>query len=75
MKSFLEIIKKPQVIADTITMPLVNIVAERDIVILTFVSERPDPKDPKRTYTTNWFDMFRMENGKIVEHWDPMQKL
>lgn len=72
---FFSNIKKPQVIADKITMPLVNIVAERDIVILTFVSERPDPKDPKGTYTTTWFDMFRIENGKIVEHWDPMQKL
>lgn len=72
---FFSNIKKPQPIADTITMPLVNIVAERDLVILTFVSELPDPKNPEKTYTTTWFDMFRIENGKIAEHWDPMQKL
>lgn len=72
---FFSQIKKPQAIADRINMPLVNIVAERDIVILTFVSELPDPKSPGKTYTTTWFDMFRIENGKIAEHWDPMQKL
>ena len=72
---FFSKIKKPQTIADKIQMPLVNIVAERDLVILTFVSELPDPKNPGKTYTTTWFDMFRIENGKIAEHWDPMQKL
>jgi len=66
--------KKPQAIADKIQMPLVNIVAEGDIVILSFVSQRKDPKDPTKTYTTTWFDMFRIENGKLAEHWDPMQK-
>lgn len=67
--------KKPQPIADKIGMPLVNIVAEGDIVILSFVSEKQDPKDPTKTYTTTWFDMFRIENGKVAEHWDPMQKM
>ncbi|MDM0059116.1 nuclear transport factor 2 family protein [Variovorax fucosicus] len=50
--------------------PLVSIVAERDIVVLGFVREYPDPKDGSRKYTTTWFDMFRIENGKIAEHWD-----
>ena len=26
---------------------------------------------PAKKYTTTWFDMFRIENGKIAEHWDP----
>jgi predicted SnoaL-like aldol condensation-catalyzing enzyme len=29
---------------------------------------------PERTYTTTWFDMFRVVDGKIVEHWDPATK-
>ncbi len=66
--------KKPQTIAERITMPLVSIVAEGDLVILTFVSENPDPKDATKKYTTTWFDMFRIENGKIAEHWDAMPK-
>lgn len=71
---FFSRIKKPQVIADNVKAPLVAIVAEGDLVILTFVSEKPDPKNPGKTYTTTWFDMFRIENGKIAEHWDPMTK-
>jgi len=71
---FFSKIKKPQAIADNVKAPLVAIIAEGDLVILTFVSEKPDPKNPGKTYTTTWFDMFRIENGKIAEHWDPMTK-
>ncbi len=66
--------KKPQTIADKVAAPLVSITAEGDLVILTFVREQKDPKDPTKTYTTTWFDMFRIENGKIAEHWDCMTK-
>jgi predicted SnoaL-like aldol condensation-catalyzing enzyme len=34
------------------------------------VRETADPKDTTRKATTTWFDMFRIENGKIAEHWD-----
>lgn len=60
----------PQPVVDRVKAPLVSIVAERDLVILSFVREYPDPKDASQKYTTTWFDMFRIENGKIVEHWD-----
>lgn len=49
---------------------LVMITAERDMVTLAFRVERKHPKDPGKTYTTTWFDMFRIEGGKIAEHWD-----
>ena len=62
---------KPKAIADKVKAPLVAIVAEGDLVILSFVSLVPDPKDASKKYTTTWFDMFRIENGKIAEHWDP----
>ena len=32
--------------------------------------ETADPKDATKKSTTTWFDMFRIENGKIAEHWD-----
>jgi predicted SnoaL-like aldol condensation-catalyzing enzyme len=51
---------------------LVSIVAERDLVTLALVREGKD-KDGK-AYTTTWFDMFRIANGKIVEHWDTATK-
>ncbi|WOI45081.1 ester cyclase [Acidovorax sp. BLS4] len=60
----------PKPVEDRIKAPLVSIVAERDMVILSFVREYAEPKDPTRQYTTTWFDMFRIENGKIAEHWD-----
>ncbi len=61
---------KPRDVQPRIAAPLVSIVAERDLVILSFASERPDPSDKAKKYTTTWFDMFRIEDGKIVEHWD-----
>jgi len=49
---------------------LVTMVAEGDMVVLAFQRELPDPENPDQTYTTTWFDMFRIEDGKIAEHWD-----
>jgi predicted SnoaL-like aldol condensation-catalyzing enzyme len=55
-----------------ITNKVVSIVAERDLVVVSLVSELKD-KDGK-PYTTTWFDMYRIANGKIVEHWDSALK-
>jgi predicted SnoaL-like aldol condensation-catalyzing enzyme len=49
---------------------LVSIVAERDLVMLAFRRELPDLENEGQTYTTTWFDLFRVADGKIVEHWD-----
>jgi predicted SnoaL-like aldol condensation-catalyzing enzyme len=49
---------------------LVTIVAEGDLVVLGFRRSLPDLENEGQTYTTTWFDMFRIENGKIAEHWD-----
>lgn len=49
---------------------LVAMVAERDLVVLAFRRELPDPQRPGQTYTTTWFDMFRIKDGRIAEHWD-----
>lgn len=64
----------PQAICDTIKMPVVAIVAEGDLVVINFASERQDPNDASKTYTTTWFDMFRIEDGQIAEHWDSAEK-
>ena len=49
---------------------LVAIVGDGDLVTLALRRELPDPSKPGSTYTTTWFDMFRVESGKIAEHWD-----
>jgi predicted SnoaL-like aldol condensation-catalyzing enzyme len=57
------------------TLPgLVAIQAEGDYVTLSFVREYDDPAAAGKKYTTTWFDMFRIVNGKIVEHWDSATK-
>jgi predicted SnoaL-like aldol condensation-catalyzing enzyme len=61
---------KTQPIIDSIKAPLISIVAEGDLVVLVFKNELPDPKDPSKKYTTTAFDMLRVENGKVAEHWD-----
>jgi len=66
--------RKPAPIELQIKAPVVAIVAEGDYVVLSFARENADPKDPARKYSTTWFDMFRLESGKIAEHWDPAQK-
>jgi len=63
----------PQAIPDTLP-GLVAIQAEGNFVTLSFVREMPDPKNKDQKYTTTWFDMFRIDNGKIAEHWDVATK-
>ncbi len=59
-------------IKDTLDLPMISILAERDIVTIAFV--RPEQDASGETYYSTWFDMFRIEDGKIAEHWDPMLK-
>jgi predicted SnoaL-like aldol condensation-catalyzing enzyme len=65
---------KPKAIVDTIKSSVVAIVAEGNLVMISFVREMPDPTDKSKKYTTTWFDLFRIENGKIAEHWDCSEK-
>ena len=71
---FFSAFAKPSLIDTHIKAPLVSVVAEGDLVVLSFVQQMHEPKDPKKTYTTTSFDMFRIENGRIAEHWDAATK-
>ena len=50
--------------------PLVALVAQGDLVVLVTALEHPDPRHQGAIYTSTWFDMFRIEDGRIAEHWD-----
>ncbi|MXP26618.1 hypothetical protein GRI39_11285 [Altererythrobacter indicus] len=57
---------------DTLELPVVSMLAEGDMVTIAFV--RPEKDASGETYYSTWFDMFRIQDGKIAEHWDPMLK-
>jgi len=49
---------------------IVSVVAEGDLVVVAIVRDLPDPRQANKTYTTTWFDMWRIKDGKADEHWD-----
>jgi predicted SnoaL-like aldol condensation-catalyzing enzyme len=71
VKFFTEILKvKPVSIPERMKSKVVSVVAEGDLVTVAFVKEEKNPKDPSQTYTTTWFDQWRILDGKADEHWD-----
>jgi predicted SnoaL-like aldol condensation-catalyzing enzyme len=72
VKFFTEVVKaKPVPVPEKMKSKIVAVVAEGDLVTVAYVRELKDPKDPTRSYTTTWFDMWRFKDGKADEHWDP----
>jgi predicted SnoaL-like aldol condensation-catalyzing enzyme len=49
---------------------VVSVLAEGDLVIVATVKEMPHPTEKGKTYTTTWFDMWRIQDSKADEHWD-----
>lgn len=69
---FVDVAKvQPKPIPAKMKTKVVYVTAEGDYVTVSYVRELKDPKDPSKTYTTTWFDMWRFQDGKADEHWDP----
>ncbi len=66
--------KQPSEIPDKMKTKIVSVVAEGDIVTVSYPREMKDEKDPSKPYTTTWFDSWRFVDGKADEHWDPAVK-
>lgn len=68
---------KPKAAADVKLTQFDVVLAEGDLVQVMFKRPRPEVDDPTKNYMSFWFDLFRVKDGKIVEHWDcalkPMQ--
>jgi predicted SnoaL-like aldol condensation-catalyzing enzyme len=62
--------RQDQPVQPWIKAPVVALVAEGDLVALVTMQEHAHPVRSGRTYTTTWFDMFRIVDGRIIEHWD-----
>ena len=72
VKFFTEVLKvKPTPIPEKMKTKVVAVVAEGDLVVVAYVRDVKDAKDPSKSYTTTWFDMWRFKDGKADEHWDP----
>lgn len=68
---FTKVLKvQPSPIPEKLSLPIVSVVAEGDLVIVATLRTLKDPKDPTQTYTTTWFDQWRFVDGKAAEHWD-----
>lgn len=70
---FTEVAQVPRIDdCGTLTNPVVDVVAEKDLVTVLIKREMPIPGDPDGgTYTTTWFDTWRFVDGKADVHWDP----
>ena len=72
LAAFLRGSRPARPIEPIITLPIINMIAEGDYVIV--VSERPLKDEKGEEYMTSWFDFYRIQNGLIAEHWDPALK-
>lgn len=70
---FSSFVERQEEIPETVQDPIVTIMAEGDYVVMAFVTEYEEP-DGSGTYTSTHFDMFRIEDGQIAEHWDSVQR-
>jgi predicted SnoaL-like aldol condensation-catalyzing enzyme len=70
MKAFGSRPQSPIPARDAWRTKIVSVVAEGDLVAVGIVRELDDPRKPGATYTTTWFDMWRIQDGKADEHWD-----
>lgn len=66
--------KPPGPINAVLSRPPIALIAEGDLVLICWIRDYTDPKDPTKKYNSGWFDLFRIENGKIKEHWDAATK-
>ena len=66
--------KRP--IGNSSRFPIIDIIAERDIVMVMWARKVRDREHPEQIYEMTWFDVFRLDarSGKIAEHWDSSER-
>src|ERR1700685_2602065 len=72
---FSKFTKPKDPIPDKLVNPPVVAGAKGDFVWLIWETGSNDPRDPSKTYHSNSFDVLRIQNGKVQEHWDSAQKM
>ncbi|HTR00777.1 MAG TPA: nuclear transport factor 2 family protein [Candidatus Acidoferrum sp.] len=69
VKSYVAATQKSAAVPATVP-DLVTLVAEGPYVVMARISHYPEPDKSGNSYTSTRFDMFRIDNGRIAEHWD-----
>jgi predicted SnoaL-like aldol condensation-catalyzing enzyme len=59
---------------DELTTPVVAVLADGDLVTVVWPM-RCEIAGTTETYSSTWFDMWRIVDGKADEHWDPAMKI
>ena len=62
-------------VPEKLTRPPVVQGARGDFVWLVFEDDAKDPHDPSKTYHYDSFDLLRIQNGKVQEHWDSEKRV
>ena len=60
----------PQPIPEKLDWPVLSVTAEDDLVVVATRRVVKDTAAEGGEYTTTWFDMWRIKDGKASEHWD-----
>ncbi len=60
----------------TSRFPIIDIIAERDNVMVMWARKVRDREKPAQIYEMTWFDVFRLDakSGLIAEHWDSSER-
>jgi predicted SnoaL-like aldol condensation-catalyzing enzyme len=68
--------RPPRAVGETSRFPIIDIIAERDIVMVMWARKVRDRQHPEQIYEMTWFDVFRVDSksGKIAEHWDSSER-
>jgi predicted SnoaL-like aldol condensation-catalyzing enzyme len=69
--AFFSSVSEPNPDCEVLTTPVVAVTAADDLVTVMIAREFDNPRQPGTTYTTTWYDTWRIVNGKADEHWDP----
>jgi predicted SnoaL-like aldol condensation-catalyzing enzyme len=71
-KGIFSAVPRSETIPAVVSPPLVAILAEHDLVAMALKQEVADP-DGGGTFTTTHFNLFRVENGRLAEHWHSLE--
>jgi predicted SnoaL-like aldol condensation-catalyzing enzyme len=60
----------------TSSFPIIDIIAERDMVMVIWARKVRDRQNPELIYEITWLDAFRLDekSGLIAEHWDSSER-